>query len=151
MKPQHASADFVGRVIRIVDGDLVEVRKRDNTTARVRLYGIDAPEKDQPFAEKSKDYLSTLVANKMVVVKVHGTDADGRSLGEIYLEGALVNSSMIREGYAWHVQLEGDHNTFLEEAEAAARAASRGLWSEANSVPPWEWRLQEPDAAEIVK
>jgi endonuclease YncB( thermonuclease family) len=141
-----ASADpadaefFEGRVVRVFDGDTIEVLV-GRQPRRVRLSGIDTPERGQPWAERAKQALARRVLRKEVRVNDVGTDRYGRTLGEVYADNVCVGCELVREGNAW-VYRRYTNDEVLYELEAEARAAHRGLWSlpEAQRVPPWEWR-----------
>jgi endonuclease YncB( thermonuclease family) len=139
--PAAARAEFFdGRVVRVFDGDTIEVRVGDETR-RIRLAGIDAPERGQPWAERSKQALSRRVFGREVRVNAVDVDRHGRPVGEVYAENVCVNCELVREGHAWVYRRYTD-DPVLIGLEAEARAARRGLWGlpEAQIVPPWEWR-----------
>lgn len=140
-EPPKVLEEFNGKVVGITDGDTLTVRNLKETIT-IRLEGIDAPEKHQPFGTKSKEHLSSLVHNKRVQVKKTGVDKYGRTLGYVIANGMEVNARMISDGYAWHF---AKYNTEerLTKLEESAKAAKRGLWSEPNPVPPWEFRAHE--------
>lgn len=91
-----------GKVVRVSDGDTVVLLDADNTQQKIRLNGIDAPENGQPYGDKSKEYLSGLIAGKEVAVEVKGKDQYKRILGVVYLGDTNINAEMIRAGYAWN-------------------------------------------------
>ena len=139
--PAPAAADFFeGRVVKIVDGDTIDVLV-DRETRRVRLFGIDTPERGQPWASKAKEALARRVFGKQVRVNDVATDRYGRTVGEVYADNVCVGCELVREGNAW-VDRRYTDDPVLYQLEAEARAARRGLWSlpEAQRVPPWEWR-----------
>jgi endonuclease YncB( thermonuclease family) len=134
-----------GRVIAVTDGDTVKVLDASNTEWKIRLMGIDAPEKKQAFGTRSKSNLSDLVYDKTVVVEYSKQDRYGRTVGKIIVNGVDANLEQIKAGMSWHYkkyakeQPIADRETYAR-AEAQARAGRRGLWSEAEPIPPWEWR-----------
>lgn len=97
-----------GKVVRVSDGDTVVLLDADNTQHKIRLNGIDAPENGQPYGDKSKEYLSNLIAGKEVTVEVKGTDQYKRILGVVYLGDTNINAEMIRAGYAWNYKYSKD-------------------------------------------
>lgn len=137
-----------GRVVRILDGDTVSVLDASNTEHRIRLMGIDAPEKKQAFGGKSKQSLSDLVYDKLVVVEYSKTDRYGRTVGKILVDGLDANLEQIKAGMAWHYkkyqneQPEDDRSEYAR-SEEQARTEKRGLWIEPEPTPPWEWRKQK--------
>ena len=141
-----AQADtLTGRVVRVTDGDTIVVLGLDNAQHKIRLTGIDAPERGQAFGTKSRDHLSNSVAGKFVVVVYEKRDRYERILGKVLLSGKEMNLEQIRVGLAWHYkkyqneQSPADRELY-SEAEVEAREAKRGLWYDAQSLPPWEYR-----------
>jgi len=139
--PPKTGEKIEGKVVRVVDGDTL-VLLADKTQYKIRLDGIDAPEKDQPFGNQSKKALSDKVYGKTVRMLSRGQDKYGRTLGIIYADGC-VNTAMVREGWAWHYKEYSDNKT-LAKAEEEARAAKAGLWADAHPIAPWDWR-HKPD------
>ena len=135
-----AAEFFEGRVVKVVDGDTIDVLV-GHEPRRVRLSGIDTPERGQPWAAKAKQALARRVFGKEVRVNDVGTDRYGRTVGEVYADNVCVGCELVREGNAW-VYRQYTDDPVLYELEAQARASHRGLWGlpEAQRVPPWEWR-----------
>lgn len=137
-----SAQDLRGRVVAITDGDTLKVLTAGNTQIKVRLDGIDAPEKAQDFGHRAKEALSALCFGKTVTVISSGTDKYERTLGTIILEnGTNVNATMVKNGYAWHYK-KYSSDKGLAALEDAARDAGAGLWSQPNPIPPWEFRLK---------
>lgn len=138
-------ADFTGNVVGVADGDTITVLDTDKVQHKVRLTGIDAPEKKQPFGNRSKQSLSDMVFNKTVVVGTVKRDRYGRELGKVLVGGRDVNLEQVRTGMAWHykaykrTQPVTDRQAYAD-AENAAKAAKHGLWLDADPIPPWKWR-----------
>jgi endonuclease YncB( thermonuclease family) len=140
-----ALADLQGRVVSVTDGDTVRILSVDNTEYRVRLTGIDAPERGQAFGTASRDHLSSLIAGKTVFVESSKTDRYGRILGKILLDGRDISLEQVEAGYAWWYRYYADEQSPTDRrlygaAEAAAQKARRGLWADPNPVNPYEWR-----------
>lgn len=139
------AAEVLGRVVGVLDGDTVDLVTADKQQVRVRLSGIDAPEKAQPFSQVSKRALSDLVFDRNVVVVGDKTDRYGRFVGKILVAGADANLQLVAAGLAWHFkryeheQPAADRVAYAR-AEAQARAKSLGLWSQPNRVAPWDYR-----------
>ncbi|MDO8926470.1 MAG: thermonuclease family protein [Sideroxyarcus sp.] len=134
-----------GRVVAVTDGDTVKVLDASNTQWKIRLMGIDAPEKKQAFGARSKANLSDLVFGKTVTVEYSKTDRYGRTVGKILVNGVDANLEQVKAGMAWHYKKYAKEQPFADretyaEAEERSRAAQRGLWHDAESVPPWDWR-----------
>lgn len=137
-----------GRVVSISDGDTVTILDSTNTQLKIRLMGIDAPEKKQAFGNKSKESLSNLVFNKQVAVEYSKKDKYGRTVGKIIVDGIDVNLEQIKAGMAWHYkkyqkEQSVDDRHIYAQAEDKARLEKRGLWIEAKPLPPWDWRRQQ--------
>jgi len=138
----HARADFCGRVVKVHDGDTVTVLA-GGVERRVRLVGIDAPERGQPYASASRRGLAARVGGRVVQVIERGTDSYGRTRGRVLVAGKDANAAQIRDGYAWvYRRFENDPALIAQEAEA--KAAGRGLWRDREPVPPWVWRERHP-------
>ena len=131
--------EIVGRVIRVADGDTMTVLAAGNVQEKIRLHGIDAPEKDQAFGQKSKQRLSDYVFGKDVTVTWKSRDKYGRILGTVWLGGKDNNLQMLQDGCAWHYK-RFDSNPAYAAAEAEARQMRRGLWIDPNPLPPEEFR-----------
>jgi micrococcal nuclease len=132
--------DFRGRVVGVADGDTISVMHAGRAE-RVRLHGIDAPEKGQPFSNRAKQFVSKLVFSKEVVIRASGLDRYGRTIGEVFLlDGRNLNDQIVRAGLAWWFRRYAPNDRELEKLEAQAREARRGLWSDRGPMPPWEWR-----------
>jgi len=138
-----APAQFVARCVGIADGDTLRVLYVDGDTKteiKIRLNGIDAPEKKQPFGEQSKQALSTLAFGKDLTVNATGRDYFGRLLAWLSVGSTPINATMVKDGFAWWYRKYAPDNGELAQAEADARANHRGLWIDAAPVAPWEWR-----------
>ena len=134
------SQDFSGEVITVRDGDSVVVLTPQRRRIEVRLADIDAPERGQPYANRSRQLLRDLVFRKTVDVIYMDTDSYGRIVARLYAGEVDVSGEMIRRGAAWvYRQYVRDQSLFA--LEDAARNARRGIWGLSESaIPPWEWR-----------
>lgn len=128
-----------GRVVGVSDGDTITVFDGTSQTHKIRLSGIDAPEKAQPFGQRSKASLSGMVYGKTVNVVFDERDRYGRIVGKVMLGSRDVNLEQIRLGMAWHYKRYSNDPAYAEAEEAARRKAA-GLWSEPDPTPPWSWR-----------
>ena len=134
----HAD-ELRAHVTRVRDGDSMEMR-RGSTTVRVRVFGVDAPERGQPWSSRARQFTAGLVGNREVVVRVKDRDRYGRTVGEVILtDGRNLGEELVRAGLAWHYRVFSNDPT-LARLEADARAAGRGLWSDPHPTPPWEFR-----------
>lgn len=131
---------FRAKVIGVTDGDTVAVLWQGRSL-KVRLSGIDAPEKSQPHGNQAKKFTSSLCFGKMITVHSYGLDRYGRVLGWIQFEdGRWLNNEIVKAGYAWWYRQYEPNNPRMAAQEAAARKARRGLWADAHPVAPWEYR-----------
>ena len=126
-------------VVGVTDGDTVKVLSVENRQIKCRLYGIDAPEKNQAFGQKSKQSLSDLVYQRSVEVEIIDYDRYGRSVCRISANGIDVNREQIARGMAWMYRRYAS-DPLYSQAEASAKLRHFGLWSDSNPVPPWNFR-----------
>ncbi|HNP94262.1 MAG TPA: thermonuclease family protein [Cyclobacteriaceae bacterium] len=141
--------EYYGKVTAVLDGDTIEVLK-EGRAVRIRLNGIDAPEKDQPYGMKSKMFVSDFIYGKTVKIVEKEKDRYGRMIADVYTTpvndtsdySAWVNQVMIGAGLAWHYKRYSSDEK-LANAEITARKLKLGLWAEANPTPPWDWRRKD--------
>ncbi len=138
---------LTGRVLWVDDGDSLHLRDDWGRRFRVRLRGIDAPERSQPYANVSRRNLSQLARGQAVTVAYDGVDKYGRLLAWVYVDqGVSVNLLQVQAGLAWHYVLSVRSWTadddLLAQAEQEAQAARRGLWAQPLPLPPWQYRRQ---------
>lgn len=147
-----AAAVLHGDVIRLDDGDSLVVRGRDGERIRVRLAGIDAPERLQPWSRRSRQHLASLVLKRRVTVDWIKQDKYGRHVGKVRVGSLDAGLAQIRAGLAWHYrayeneQTEPDRRLY-RQAEATARRLRIGLWQDRDAQPPWEFRRNHPQRA----
>lgn len=138
--PRFAYAQsFEGKVVGITDGDTITVLTVGNKQVKVRLAEIDAPEKAQPFGQKSKQALSDMAFGKQVRIDQEDIDRYGRIVGRVYFNGFDINAELVRQGMVW-VYRQYAKDLKLLDIEAEAKASRRGLWGDPDPIPPWEWR-----------
>lgn len=141
------AATLQGKVVNVADGDTLTVLDDQKAQHKIRLQGIDAPEKSQPFGQKSKQSLSHLVHSQIVTVEFQKKDKYGRTVGKVLLNGTDVCLEQIKLGMAWHYkqyqseQPKEDRETYAQ-AELTARTQAVGLWKDKSPTPPWEFRRQ---------
>ena len=127
------------KVISIKDGDTIELLK-DGKPVRVRLLGVDAPEKNQDYGSVARQFTADLCFGKYVNLIASGTDRYGRTIGTIILpDGRSLNKELVRNGYAWHYKAYS-HDQTLAQLETEARQNRRGLWEKPKPTAPWEFR-----------
>ncbi|ECK5081646.1 thermonuclease family protein [Salmonella enterica] len=133
------AAQLQGKVIRVLDGDTIEVLQ-ERQPVRVRLLNIDAPEKKQPFGRWSTNQLKSLLAGQSVTVSYTQTDRYGRVLGRVVTaNGTEANRQQVLKGAAWVYDRYNTDNS-LPALQREAQTQKRGLWADNQPVPPWEWR-----------
>jgi endonuclease YncB( thermonuclease family) len=127
------------KVVGVIDGDTIDVLDTAKQQHWIRFDGIDAPERGQPFSNRAKSTLSDLVFGKTVRVESDGDDKYERFVGRVYVDGRDVGLAMLEAGMAWHYT-KYDQSQQYADGERGVRSARRGLWTDANPVPPWDWR-----------
>lgn len=135
---QPACADFTGKVVKVADGDTITVL-RDSEQIKIRLAGIDAPEKAQPFGSVAKQSMSEMVFGKEVHVVEQGRDRYGRTIGRVYRGNIDVSAEQIKQGMAW-VYRKYTKEAALYQLEDEAKQHRLGLWADVEPTPPWAWR-----------
>jgi len=142
--PAH-SGTLVGFVTAITDGDTIRLLDAQRTEHKVRLAGIDAPEKAQPFGNKSTSNLGRLAFNKDVVAECPKADRYGRLICKVMVNGVDVGLQQVADGMAWwYVKYSKEQSpedrASYEQAESMAKLRRLGLWGDTIPVPPWDWR-----------
>lgn len=131
--------NFEGLITKVKDGDTLEVLVGAEKI-EVRLNGIDAPEKNQPFSVKSKLFLESLTLGKNLKFNGIGKDKYGRTLADVYLsDNRTANQELVAQGLAWHFKKYSD-DPVLSNLEISARQKRVGLWTDKNVIPPWDYR-----------
>lgn len=131
-----------GKVVNVADGDTITILDGSKTQHKIRLYGIDTPERGQAFGNVAQEFTSNLTAGKIVDVIPYDTDKYGRTVGVVLVNGQNVNQQLISAGYAWQ------YGKYCKESfcndwsnlEQEARDTKRGLWTEAAPTAPWDYR-----------
>ena len=141
MLPTLLSAQVLsGKVVKIADGDTFTLLVNNHDQVKVRLDGIDAPEKKQAFGNKAKQFLSSMIRGVPVTVKVLKKDRYGRSIGKVSTSKVKdVNLEMIKAGYAWHYKEYNKEKSYAS-AEINARKRKLGLWQDRNPIKPQDFR-----------
>ena len=141
-----AKADvLIGIVVGVSDGDTIKVLDSNKKEHKIRLMGIDAPEKKQNFGSASKQALSNYIYQREVTVEYKKKDRYQRILGKVILDKQDVCLAMISDGMAWHYkdnekeQSKTDRDLY-SQAELKAREAKRGLWQDSKAIKPSEFR-----------
>ncbi|MEQ1795024.1 MAG: thermonuclease family protein [Nitrospira sp.] len=134
------AGEYSGHVVGVIDGDTIEVL-HSNKPERIRLHGIDCPEKRQAYGQRAKQAASALVFGKAVTLHTFGKDKYGRTIGEVFLsDGTNVNHELVKAGWCWWYRKYAPGDTVLEGLEQEAREAGKGLWADPSPIPPWVYR-----------
>jgi endonuclease YncB( thermonuclease family) len=136
---------LVGKVVSVADGDTITILDFDRTQHKIRLSGIDAPERSQAFGRLSREHLASLVAGEKFAVETDKTDRFGRSVGKVLLHGRDINLTMVAAGLAWHYKKYEMEQPAVDRlsyanAEVQARESRAGLWRDPEPTAPWDWR-----------
>ena len=134
---------FRVRVVEVPDGDSLVVQL-DGKRRRVRLQGVDCPERAQRFGPQAREFAQKLVKGQSVTLIKHGTDQYERVLANVTLgDGRDLAESLVEAGWAWQYR-RYSRDADLERLQSQAKSARRGLWADANPTPPWQWRRDNP-------
>lgn len=137
-----------GKVIKVFDGDTIQIIKEDYTKVKVRLSGIDSPEYRQSHWKKAKKYLSSLILTRHVIVEATKEDRYGRLIGKVIYKNNDINLKMLEAGYAWHYkryqQEQSSYDRQLySQAEINAQKSQLGIFQDSQPTPPWLWRQKK--------
>lgn len=137
-----------GEVVRVADGDTLTLRDAQQQLHRIRLAGIDAPERRQAWGPEAREALTRAARRQTVRAACHKHDRYGRAVCTLHREGRDLGLHLLRTGLAWHYlayrdEQPADEAAAYARAEAEARRAAQGLWADAEAVAPWDWRRLE--------
>jgi micrococcal nuclease len=139
------------KVVKVKDGDTLELLSYDHQNIAVRLSEIDCPEKNQAFGQAAKQFTSDLCFGKMVRLVANSKDRYGRTVGQVSLEDDTnINYEIVKQGYAWQYRAYSK-NMELAGLEEQARESKLGLWQDANPTPPWNFRKGEKSQRVVKK
>jgi len=133
--PVSALAEWEVNVVDVFDGDTIIVSLGGRAEI-IRLFGVDSPEKEQPFGLEARTFTSNLVSGK--VIRVEPIEKSRYEMVKVYVDDKCLNEELLRAGYAWY-DLSGSIDANWVDMEQQARYDKKGLWSEDNPVPPWEY------------
>lgn len=140
-----AQTAITGRVVGVTDGDTITILDASNVQHKIRLAGIDAPEKGQDFGNRAKQNLSAFVFGNDVTVIGSKIDRYGRRVGKVIVNGRDAGLDMVTAGLAWHFKQYENEQTPADRraysvAERTARDFGMNIWSYPNPVAPWDYR-----------
>ena len=136
---------WLAKVVSVTDGDTIKVFNAEQGQVKIRLYGIDTPEKGQPYGKAAGKHLASLIAGATVEVESVTKDRYGRTVGIVLDNEVNINQEMVMAGYAWVYRKYCDRDFCSDwlTFEDKARSSRIGLWQESNPIPPWEWRRRK--------
>lgn len=140
------SIQMNGIVSKVIDGDTIKVLVDNKKEYKVRLYGIDTPEKKQPYYEEAKKALEKLILDEVVTITFDRLGFFGRIIGKIYCDTQYINILMVENGHAWHYAKYTNNDPFMQHAQEMAEAEELGLWSLNAPTPPWIQRKAKKHA-----
>lgn len=143
--PAASTGAFHARALRAIDGDSLLVEPSTGKPREIRLEGVDCPEVGQPFADAASAFADAFVKGRELEVEGSVADEHGRLVARVRAAGRDLSLALVREGLAWHFK-RYSKDAALAEAENAARAARRGLWSDPSPVAPWDFRASQRTA-----
>ena len=146
------AAPLTGRIVSIADGDTVTLLDASLQQHKIRLSGIDAPEKRQPFGNRSRLHLGALVFGRQVTADCPKTDRYKRAVCRIDVDGVDANLAQVEAGMAWHYKAYSREQSPADrwrytKTEDRARQARQGLWADRAPVAPWDFRKARKTSA----
>jgi len=137
------------KLVGVTDGDTIKT-VYNGTQEVIELYGIDAPEKDQPYSKQSQQMLKALLMGRNLKVKGANTDRYGRTIAIVLADGIDINETMVANGLAWVYPqyCREDFCAVWEKLQATAKKNKQGLWAEKEPMPPWVWRTKKAEPVE---
>lgn len=137
-----------GLVVAIADGDTLTLLDEGKHQHRIRVDGIDAPEKAQPFGDRSRQSLAALAHRREGKAECHKVDRYGRLVCKVFVDGVDVGLEQIRRGMAWHFRRYESEQTVADRsayaaAEVQARQRQIGLWRDPDPIAPWDRRASK--------
>lgn len=145
---EASACNLTGKVIRIVDGDSITVLDNENEKHKIRLAGIDTPERAQPYGKVARQFLAKQIFKKQVCVGWYKRDKYQRLVGVVRLGGEDINLKLLDAGLGWHYkQYQNEQSkrdrALYSAAQDDAERADKGLWRDKNPIAPWLWRRGE--------
>lgn len=139
---------FAARIVEVTDGDTFDAQRSDGQTFTIRLHGVDAPESAQPYGTIATRKARQYVQGKRVRVSVEDVGRYGRAVARITVQGGDLGAMMIRDGLGWWYRQYAPNESEYARLQKQARRGGRGLWSQSDPVPPWEWRSRSSEEPE---
>ncbi|WP_319587947.1 thermonuclease family protein [uncultured Desulfobulbus sp.] len=135
---------ITAKVVSVTDGDTIIVSGTWKSL-EIRFFGIDTPEKSQAFGQEAKDFTSSMLSGRKVRVEPITKDHYGRTVAMVYADDINLNEQIVAQGFGWMYRKYCEESFCYDwlKLEEAAKAAHKGLWADANPVPPWEFRHEQ--------
>jgi endonuclease YncB( thermonuclease family) len=146
--PLSATAvEWVGTVVGVADGDTLTLLDAGKNTHRIRIDGIDAPERTQPYGQRARQSLADLAHGRSARAECPKLDRYGRAVCRVLVDGVDVGLEQVRRGFAWHYvkyahEQPAQARLAYAQAEEHARAQGVGLWAVAAPMAPWDYRRE---------
>jgi micrococcal nuclease len=141
--PERAESIFTAQVTYVHDGDTISVTSPGQAKPlKLRLWGVDAPELNQPYGRMARKSLQGSILGKKVSVRVHEKDRYGRLVAELQIDKHDIGTSLIKQGFAWWYQRHAQDARHLATAQTSAQREHRGMWKDSGNIAPWEWRAR---------
>ncbi|MDI3321225.1 thermonuclease family protein [Pinibacter soli] len=138
-----------GKVVKVSDGDTITILDSLHLQIKIRLYGIDCPEKKQDYGTVAKKFTADKCFSKLIIVESKGKDKYGRTLGIVILpDRSQLNLLLLESGLAWHYKAF-DKSKRYADAEVKAKKQKQGLWAVKHPVAPWEFRKEKKAIATV--
>jgi endonuclease YncB( thermonuclease family) len=136
-------AQITAKVVGIKDGDTVVILEKNNTQKTLRLAEVDCPESKQPFGKNAKQFTSSKIFGKQIIYQPIQKDRYGRTIAKVYFDnGKYLSEELIKNGLGWWYS-KYSKNKNLGNFQSLAKTKKLGLWSDKNSIAPWEWRRKK--------
>ena len=140
------------QAVKVSDGDTLNVQKVENgkfvgEVMKIRMFGIDAPEKTQDYGIESKQALEKMVNGKTLEIEEKNRDRYGRTVAVVYVNGKNVNEEMVKNGNAWWYQEYDKKDTKMQAYQENAKKNKLGLFGKRGYVEPWNYRKEKKAAA----
>lgn len=141
--PKVALAQWDAVVVGITDGDTITVLTPNNDEVKIRLYGVDAPERKQDFGTRSREFLASLIFGQTVTVAPYGKDLYGRTIAKIFFNGRDIGLTCIEYGYCWWYEAYAKKEVQYKKAQEKAHKQELGLWAGPKPIAPWKFRKEK--------
>lgn len=148
---QAFANEFNATVTGVTDGDSLTIKAK-NTEAKVILFGIDCPERNQEFGKEARQYTNEMCYGKTVKLLAKGTDSHKRIIAEVFLpDGTSLNRELVKKGLAWWSDKYAPNDAELKTLHTTAKTSHTGLWASARPIPPWIFRNGQKTVQAVIK